>query len=95
MEKTIASVCGVTNLMAKEGHQWPPLWAGPNSLKMNLGEEDVKRRLDEFFDGEVVILLRGDSQNRTEGKGRGAGKIIWEFARFPLTLLKEVVYCAA
>lgn len=55
VKKTIAGVGGVTDLMAKEGHPWPPSWAGRNSLKVNLGEEDVKRRFDEIFEGEAEI----------------------------------------
>jgi hypothetical protein len=55
VKKAIAGVCGVTDLMAEKGHQWPLSWAERNSLKVDLWEEDVKRRLDEFFDGEVVI----------------------------------------
>jgi hypothetical protein len=67
VKKTIACVCGVAYLMAKEGHQWPLSRAERNNLKVNLGEEDVKRRLDEFFEGPGAILLRADSQFGTEG----------------------------
>jgi hypothetical protein len=41
--------------MAKEGHQWPLSRAERNNLKVYLGEEDVKRRLDEFFAGPGAI----------------------------------------
>jgi len=55
VKKSIAGVCGVADLMAEKGHQWPLSWAERNSLKVNHREGDVKRRLDEFFEAEVVI----------------------------------------
>ena len=56
VKKPITGVCGVTDLMAKEGHQWPPSGREYNTLKVRLWDEDVKRRKDEIFEGEGVIV---------------------------------------
>jgi len=68
---------------------------GYNSLKVNLGDEDVKRRKDEFFDGAGANYWGGVGATSQFGTGDGGRKIILGMARFPLTLLKKVVYFAA
>jgi hypothetical protein len=57
--------------MAEEGHQWSPSRAGYNILKMNLGDEDVKRRKDEIFEGHGVIVW--GLIPKLERKGGGIG----------------------
>jgi hypothetical protein len=44
---------------------------GYNNFKVNLGDGDVKRRKDEIFEGNGVIVW-GDSQTGTEGRGNRA-----------------------
>ena len=56
VKKTVAGVCGVADLMTEEGHRGHLLGRGYNSLKVNLGDEDVKRRKDEKFEFVGVIV---------------------------------------
>ena len=56
VKKPIAGVCSVADLMAEEGHQWPLSGRAYNKFKMNLGDEDVKRRKYEIFGCAGVIV---------------------------------------
>jgi len=56
VEKAVAGICGVTDLMAEEGHAWPPSGRGCYKLKVHPGEEDVKRRKDEIIEWRGVIV---------------------------------------
>ena len=67
---------------------------GYNNFKVNLGDGDVKRRKDEIFEGNGVIVW-GIPKLGQKDEGIGLKKKIENRARFPLTLLEEVVYCAA
>ena len=54
MEKPVASVCGVTDLMAEEGHRVHLPGEGCDTLKVRLRDEEVKRRKDEIIEWEAV-----------------------------------------
>ena len=82
MKKTVAGVCGVTDLMAKEGHQWAPFRGeGCNTFKVRLWDEVVKRRKDEFFGwaGAIVWGRGAISQFETWAGGGGREIIFRDF----------------
>ncbi len=59
---------------------------GYNSLKVNLGDEDVKRRKDEFFDGAGANYwgVGATSQFGTGEAGDGREENnFWEWKDFP------------
>jgi hypothetical protein len=50
VEKPVAGVCGVTDLMTEEGHRGlPSRGESCDTLKVRLRDGDVKRRKDELF----------------------------------------------
>jgi len=54
VKEPVAGVCGVTDLMAEEGHRVLLPGEGCNTLKVRLWDEEVKRRKDEKFEWDGV-----------------------------------------